>query len=72
MHRAAAVLLLVLALLLAACGGAGTRDAKVGGAPVTAPEPPAGATPVAACLTASLLCTGSFTGKFVESVRPVK
>mgnify|MGYP006267275533 CR=1 FL=1 len=46
MHRAAAVLLLVLALLLAACGGAGTRDAKVGGAPVTAPDPPAGATSV--------------------------
>mgnify|MGYP006284132935 FL=1 len=46
MHRAAAVLLLVLALLLAACGGAGTRDAKVGGAPVTAPAPPAGATSV--------------------------
>ena len=48
MHRAAAVLLLVLALLLAACGGAGTRDAKVGGAPVTAPDPPAGATSVLA------------------------
>ena len=46
MHRAAAVLLLVLALLIAACGGAGTRDAKVGGAPVTAPDPPAGATSV--------------------------
>ena len=44
MHRVAALLL--LALILAACGGAGTRDAKVGGAPVTAPDPPAGATSV--------------------------
>ena len=48
MHRgpAALALVLVLALVLAACGGAGTREAKVGGGPVTAPAPPAGATPV--------------------------
>ena len=47
MHRGTAALLLtVLALALAACGGTGTRDAKVAGAPVTAPDPPAGASSV--------------------------
>lgn len=48
MHRGPAALALVLAIALtvAACGGTGTRDAKVGGAPVTAPAPPAGATSV--------------------------
>lgn len=46
MHRGLPLLLLV-ALLAAACGGTGTRSAKVGDSkPVTAPAPPAGATPV--------------------------
>jgi glutathione peroxidase len=45
MHRV--LPLLLLAVLLAACGGTAQRDAKVGGsAPLTAPEPPAGAQPV--------------------------
>jgi len=46
MHRGLPLLLLAL-VLLAACGGTDTRSAKVGpAAPVTAPAPPAGATPV--------------------------
>ncbi len=47
MRRLIPIALLVIALPLAACGGAAQRDAKVGGsAPVTAPAPPAGAAPV--------------------------
>ncbi len=46
MRRSAALLLLpLLALALAACGG-GERDAKVGGQPAAPPAPPAGATSV--------------------------
>ena len=48
MHRGLPLLLLAL-LILAACGGAAEREAKVGpSAPVTAPEPPAGAKTVLA------------------------
>ena len=46
MHRGLPLLLLALVLLVA-CGGTDTRSAKVGSTtPVTAPVPPAGATPV--------------------------
>ncbi|MGI9116989.1 MAG: glutathione peroxidase [Gaiellales bacterium] len=46
MHRGLPLLLLAV-LILAACGGASVKAEKVGGeAPVTAPTPPAGATPV--------------------------
>ena len=48
MHRGLPLLLLAL-LILAACGGAAEREAKVGpSTPVTAPEPPAGAKTVLA------------------------
>lgn len=47
MLRGLPIILVVVALVVAGCGGAGTRSASVGdAAPVTAPEPPAGATPV--------------------------
>lgn len=60
MHRGLPLLLLAV-LLLAACGGTAQRDAKVGGsAPLTAPEPPAGAQPV---LTGSMK---SIDGKTVS------
>jgi glutathione peroxidase len=60
MHRGLPLLLLV-ALLVTACGGASVRSSKVGDStPVTAPEPPAGATKV---LTGSM---ESIDGKPVQ------
>jgi glutathione peroxidase len=47
MRRGLPLALALVSLVAAGCGGAGTRSASVGDpAPVTAPEPPAGATPV--------------------------
>jgi glutathione peroxidase len=47
MRRGIPLVLALVALVAAGCGGAGTRSASVGdAAPVTAPAPPAGATPV--------------------------
>ena len=47
MRRGLPLALFLVALIVAGCGGVGTRSASVGDpAPVTAPEPPAGATPV--------------------------
>ena len=68
MHRA--LPLLLLAVLLAACGGTAQRDAKVGGsAPLTAPEPPAGAQPVLAGSMKSVegktVALDSYIGKVV-------
>ena len=52
MRRGLLFALVLVALVCAGCGGAGTRSASVGDpVPVTAPEPPTGATPV---LTGSL------------------
>ena len=59
MHRGPVLLLALVALVLAACGGATEREAKVGGAPLAAPTPPVGATSV---LTGSMpLIDGSPT-----------
>ncbi len=45
MRRSLPLALILIALIVAGCGGSGTRSASVGdAAPVTAPEPPAGAT----------------------------
>jgi glutathione peroxidase len=68
MHRV--LPLLLLAVLLAACGGTAQRDAKVGGsAPLTAPEPPAGAQPVLAGSMKSVegktVALDSYIGKVV-------
>ncbi|MEI6688619.1 MAG: glutathione peroxidase [Thermoleophilia bacterium] len=68
MHRV--LPLLILAVLLAACGGTAQRDAKVGGsAPLTAPEPPAGAQPVLAGSMKSVegkpVALDSYIGKVV-------
>lgn len=47
MRRVLPLALVLVALVAAGCGGVGTRSASVGdAAPVTAPAPPAGATPV--------------------------
>lgn len=47
MRRTVRLLLVpLLALAVSACGGAVEREAKVGGAPVAPPQPPAGATSV--------------------------
>ncbi len=70
MRRFLPLALVLVALVAAGCGGAGTRSASVGDpAPVTAPEPPAGATPV---LTGSVQdidgveqALSSYTGKVV-------
>jgi len=52
MRRGLLFTLILVALVCTGCGGAGTRSASVGdAAPVTAPKPPTGATPV---LTGSL------------------
>ncbi len=70
MRRGLLFALALVALVGAGCGGAGTRSASVGEpVPVTAPEPPTGATPV---LTGSLQdidgtqqALASYTGKVV-------
>ena len=70
MRRGLLFALARVALVGAGCGGAGTRSASVGEpVPVTAPEPPTGATPV---LTGSLQdidgtqqALASYTGKVV-------
>jgi len=70
MRRGLPLALVLVALIVAGCGGAGTRSASVGdAAPVTAPAPPAGATPV---LTGSVQdidgaeqALSSYTGKVV-------
>lgn len=70
MRRRLPLALVFVALIVAGCGGAGTRSASVGdAAPVTAPAPPAGATPV---LTGSVQdidgaeqALSSYTGKVV-------
>ena len=69
MHRGLPLLLLAL-LILTACGGATQRDAKVGpSAPLSAPEPPAGAKTVLAgsmdSVEGSPVALDSYLGKVV-------
>ena len=71
MHRGLPLLLLAL-LILTACGGATQRDAKVGpSAPLTAPEPPAGAKTVLAgsmdSVEGSPVALDSYLGKVLAA-----
>lgn len=70
MRRRIPLALILVALVTAGCGGVGTRSASVGdAAPVTAPEPPAGATPVLVGsvqdIDGAQQALSSYTGKVV-------